>query len=43
MKPKVDSNGIGNGDYTYIEFVGFGDLVPTWIQLDIKLRNDYNP
>lgn len=43
MKPKVDSNGIGNGDYTYIEFVGLGDLVPTWIQLDIKLRNDYNP
>jgi hypothetical protein len=42
VKPKVDSNGIGNGDYTYIEFVGLGDIVPTWIQLDIKLRNDYN-
>jgi hypothetical protein len=42
MKPKVDSNGVGNGDQTYIEFTGLGDLVPTWIQLDIKLRNDYN-
>lgn len=41
-KPKVDQNGVGNGTWTFIDFTGLGDLVPCWIQLDIKLRNDYN-
>ncbi|MFN5251866.1 MAG: hypothetical protein ACK5DE_12555 [Bacteroidota bacterium] len=42
-KPKVDSNGKGNGDPTYIESTGLGDIVPTWIQLSIKLIDTYNP
>lgn len=42
-KPKVDSNGKGNGNPDYIESSALGDLVPTWIQLNIKLIDTYNP
>lgn len=43
QKPKVDSNGKGNGNPDYIETTGLGDIVPTWIQLNIKLIDTYNP
>ncbi len=42
-KPKVDGNSVGSGDPLHINFSGVGDIAPSWIQLDIKLRNDYNP
>lgn len=41
-KPKVDYKGTGNGDPTYVETSAIGDLVPSWIQTQIILRNDYN-
>jgi hypothetical protein len=43
QKPKVDPNGIGNGSSSYVEFSGLGDIVPSWIQVDIILINNYNP
>lgn len=43
QKPKVDSNGKGNGNPAYIETSGLGDIVPTWIQLNIQLIDTYNP
>jgi hypothetical protein len=42
-KPKVDATGKGNGNPDYVESGGLGDLVPTWIQLNIKLIDTYNP
>jgi hypothetical protein len=42
-KPKVDVNGKGNGNPDYVETGSLGDLVPTWIQLNIKLIDTYNP
>jgi len=41
-KPKIDYKGTGNGDPTYAETSAIGDLVPSWIQTEIILRNDYN-
>lgn len=41
-KPKIDSRGVGNGDPSYVETSAIGDLVPSWIQTRIILRNDYN-
>lgn len=42
QKPKIDYKGAGNGDPTYVETSAIGDLVPSWVQTRIILRNDYN-
>ena len=42
QKPKIDYKGTGNGDPTYVETSVIGDLVPSWVQTRIILRNDYN-
>ena len=42
QKPKIDYKGTGNGDPTYVETSAIGDLVPSWVQTRIILRNDYN-
>jgi len=43
QKPKVDGNGRGNGDPLYVETSGLGDIVPSWVQFDVKLIDNYNP
>lgn len=42
QKPKVDPYGRGNGNPEYVEYFGLGDLVPSWVQVQVKLINNYN-
>jgi hypothetical protein len=43
QKPKIDGNGRGNGDPAYVETSGLGDIIPSWVQFDVKLIDTYNP
>jgi hypothetical protein len=40
-KPKIDSQGKGNGNPDYIETTALGDVLASWVQIEVTLRDDY--
>jgi hypothetical protein len=42
-KPQVDAGGLGNGDPSFVGSGSFFDIIPTWVQVKVKLINNYNP